>query len=49
MMEEVKREWDKEFMLQNEYRRLKSEDIRKLRERQKRLDQAKKVKILAKG
>lgn len=33
MKEEVKKEWNKEFMLQNEYRKLKSEDITKLRER----------------
>ncbi|CDW80213.1 UNKNOWN [Stylonychia lemnae] len=46
--EQVRREQNKEFMLQNEYRRLKSEDIRKLRERQKRLDQTKKYHILQK-
>eukprot|EP00347_Sterkiella_histriomuscorum_P015905 403355238 len=44
--DQVRREQEKEFMLQNEYRRLKSEDIRKLRERQKRLDQSKKFQIL---
>lgn len=35
-------------MLQNEYRRLKSEDIRKLRERQRRLDQTRKFEIVKK-
>lgn len=42
----MRREQEKEFMLQNEYRRLKSEDIRKLRERQKRLEQSRKFQIL---
>lgn len=36
--ENVRKEMEKEFMLQNEYRRLKAEDIRQLRERQKRLE-----------
>jgi len=35
-------------MLLNEYRRLKSEDIAKLRDRQKRIEQRKKMDLLHK-
>ena len=39
---------EKDFMLSNEYRRLKAEDIRKLRERQKRLEQTRKLQMMIK-
>lgn len=48
LQQEIKREQEKEFMLRNEERRLREEDIRKLRDRQKRLNDVKKVKILVK-
>ena len=35
-------------MLTNEYRKLKAEDIRKLRERQKRLEQQRKMELMIK-
>jgi hypothetical protein len=37
LQEQFKREKEHDFMLQNEERRLKEEDIKNLRERQKRL------------
>jgi hypothetical protein len=46
LKEQSRRDLEKEFKLQNEYRRLKSEDIRKLRERQKRIDQHKKLQLI---
>ena len=48
MREQFKREQEHEFMLQNEQRRLKEEDIRNLRERQKRLQFKRKMEIMNK-
>jgi hypothetical protein len=42
MKDEFKREKEREFILRNELRRLKEEDIRKLRERHKRIEFQKK-------
>lgn len=41
-------EQEKEFMLRNELRRLKQEDIRQLRDRVRRLELKRKVEIIAK-
>lgn len=48
MKDEFKREREREFMLRNELRRLKEEDIRKLRERHKRIESQKKHDIMMK-
>lgn len=48
-IEEFRREQDRLFMLKNELRRMREDDIVKLRERQKRIDDTRKSKIMHKG
>jgi len=49
MAEEIKAEQERDFMLRNEMRKLKAEDIAKMRERNKRLGEKKKRSIMDKS
>lgn len=48
MQMQFKREQERDVMLKNELRKLKLEDIQKLKERQKRLEMQRKTEIMSK-